>query len=257
MTDEKFIVNFLNRHYSVILDNVDVMVTENETKYKYRFDYFVTHRFNVIIGNYYIDDNRSSFDVVKGWYLGLKEKLTKDLFDYLQNNSSKYSATEGLNVILKKFGNKNKYSVDFITGYFHSYYNEFVIGPRVEKYLKNYKSGVKYQELSENFDKQLSLDTYKQVEYAKELLYKWYSKNIINNKVNEFFQELVITMGPRNWVVSWIGHGLLTKEKMHKYFIGESEIIYEFIENAYDEWYANAVVAASERYISSNSGFLI
>jgi hypothetical protein len=255
MTDEKFIENFLNRHYSVILDNLDVMVTENDTKHKYRFDFFVTHRFNVIIGNYYIDDKRSSFDVVRAWFLSLKEKLTQDLYDYLQVNGSKYSATAGLKVILKKFGNKNKYSEDFITGYFHSYYNEYVIAPRVEKYLKNYQSGIKYQELSENFDKELSLDTYKQVEYAKDLLYKWYSENVINDKVKEFFKELVITMGPRNWVVSWIGHGPLTKEKMHKYFIGESEIIYEFIENAYDEWYAEAVVLASERYISSNSGF--
>jgi hypothetical protein len=255
MTEEKFIVKFLNRHYNVKLDNLDVMVVEKETKNKYRFDFFVTHRFNVIIGNYYIDDKRSSFDVVKSWFLGLKEKLTQDLYDYLQINCYKYSATSGLNVILKKFGNKNKYSVEFITAYFHSYYNEYVIAPRVEKYLKNYQSGVKYKELSENFDKELSLDTYKQVEYAKELLYKWYSENVINDKVKEFFQELVITMGPRNWVVTWIGHGPLTKEKMHKYFIGESEIIYEFIENAYDEWYSEAVVAASERYISSNSGF--
>lgn len=255
MTDEKFIVKFLNRHYSVILDNLDVMVVEEETKNKYRFDYFVTHRFNVIIGNYYIDDKRSSFDIARGWFLDFKEKLTKDLFDYLKDYGYKYSATEGLHKILKKFGNKNKYSDDFITSYFHSYYNEYIIGPRVEKYLKNYQSGIKYQELSENFDKELSLDTYKQVEYAKDLLYKWYSQNVINDKVQEFFRELVITMGPRNWLVTWIGHGPLTKEKMHKYFIGESEIIYEFIENAYDEWYANAVVAASERYISSNSGF--
>ena len=47
-----------------------------DTKQKLKFDFFITHRFNVIIGNYYIDDKTSSFDIVKGWYLKLKEKLT-------------------------------------------------------------------------------------------------------------------------------------------------------------------------------------
>jgi hypothetical protein len=254
MTDEKFIVKFLNRNYTVMLDNIDIMVVEKDTKQKLKFDFFITHRFNVIIGNYYIDDKTSSFDIVKGWYLKLKEKLTQDLYDYLNSVGDKYGATNGLQVMLKHFNRKKQYSPDFITAYFHSYYNEYIIRPRVERYIKNYQSGVKYKELSEKFDTQLSLDTYKQVEHAKTLLYEWYSKNVIQNKIQEFFQELVITMGTRNWVVTWIGRGPLTKEKMQNYFIGETEIIYEFIEKAYDDWYSEAVVAASERYISKNSG---
>jgi hypothetical protein len=39
MTDEKFIVKFLNKNYTVMLDNVDIMVVEKDTKQKLKFDF--------------------------------------------------------------------------------------------------------------------------------------------------------------------------------------------------------------------------
>ena len=173
----------------------------------------------------------------------------------LRNMDTKFGAAETLKITLKKFKRKKEYSEGFITGYFHSYYNEYVIKPRLLEYIDKYENGLGSKALSEKFDNQLSLDTPKQQEFARDFLYDWYCKTVIGERVNDFFNQLVVTMGPRNWVVTWIGHGQLTREKMYSYFPNESEVILRFIEDSYDRWYDEAVIAASERYISSNSGF--
>ena len=45
----------------------------------------------------------------------------------LRNMDTKFGAAETLKITLKKFKRKKEYSEGFITGYFHSYYNEYVI----------------------------------------------------------------------------------------------------------------------------------
>ena len=49
------------------------------------------------------------------------------------------------------------------------------------------------KEFYEKFDNQLSLDTPKQQDFARDFLYDWYCKTIIGEKVNEFFSQLVKT----------------------------------------------------------------
>jgi hypothetical protein len=257
MTDEKFILKFLNKNYVVVLDDIDVKVKEKDTTKTFSFDYFIAHRFNLIVGNYLIDLDKTSKDVVVEWFKDKKIELVKDLFDYLSNMDTKFGAIQTLTTTLKKFKRKKQYSEKFVIGYFHSYYNDSVIKPRLLEYIGKYENGLNCKEFSENFDNQLSLDTPKQQEFARDFLYDWYCKTIIGEKVNEFFSQLVITMGPRNWVVTWIGHGQLTKEKMYRYFPNEPEIILRFISESYDKWYEEAVITASKRYINSNSGFLV
>jgi len=59
--------------------------------------------------------------------------------------------------------------------------------------------------------------------------------------------QLVITLGARNWVVTWIGHGPLSKATLLKNFMSESEVHHNFILDMYDKWYEDAVMQASER----------
>lgn len=82
----------------------------------------------------------------------------------------------------------------------------------------------------------------------------WYKDTIIDEKINDLLSQLVVTLGPRNWKVTWIGHGELTRPKIESVFGNQSPSIYEYIMKRYDVWYDSAVEKASDRLISSNYG---
>jgi hypothetical protein len=69
----------------------------------------------------------------------------------------------------------------------------------------------------------------------------------MGEKVKNILSELVITLGSRNWVVTWIGHGQLCKERFLDIFKGEDGYHHKFILDMYDKWFEEAVIHASDR----------
>lgn len=257
MTDEKFINKFLEKTYYVKIDGVSINVCEKDSHNSFSWDVFMIYHFSTIFGNYKVDSERTSTDVVSYWFKQKQITLLNDLIKELDKINLemgvKIGAADLLKSLLTKFKRKHTYSENFIITQFHQYYNEKILLPRLIEYIDSYKEGIFSKEFHDNFKNKLNLDTIKQHEYAKDFLYNWYSDQVIGDKVRDLFSEFVITMGPRNWIVTWIGQGILDKNKLLKYFKNESEEILEYIVTAYDKWYEEAVITASERIMFNNS----
>ena len=113
MTDEKFLLKFLNKNYTVVLEDIEVKVKEKDTTKSFSFDYFIVHRFNLIIGRYRINDELISTDIVVQWFKDKKIELTKHLFDYLSN-----TLANNINLKLETLtNNKSKFIEDLIKNY--------------------------------------------------------------------------------------------------------------------------------------------
>jgi hypothetical protein len=89
---------------------------------------------------------------------------------------------------------------------------------------------------------------------AREYLLKWYKDTVIDEKIDDLLSQLIITLGPRNWKVIWIGHGELNRPKIESIFGSQSPSIYSYIIKRYDEWYDSAIQIAAENLISKNFG---
>jgi hypothetical protein len=83
---------------------------------------------------------------------------------------------------------------------------------------------------------------------------KWYKDTVIDEKIDDLLSQLIITLGPRNWKVIWIGHGELNRPKIESIFGSQSPSIYSYIIKRYDEWYDSAIQIAAENLISKNFG---
>ena len=98
--------------------------------------------------------------------------------------------------------------------------------------------------------KELSLEEGFSYDYCVDKLNDWYSDKLdINSKIEEVLNQFFITLGPRNWEVRWIGHGLLTEDKVFDVF-REHESHRKRIMKLYDKWYYMAVMLASEKHMS-------
>jgi hypothetical protein len=101
--------------------------------------------------------------------------------------------------------------------------------------------------LLEDYQDEFILEHYQLIKYAKDDLNNWYAEKVIGGKVRDFLNQLVITLGPRNWIVTWIGHGPVSRAKILNNFINEGEFHHKFIIDMYDKWYEEAVIYASDK----------
>ena len=80
---------------------------------------------------------------------------------------------------------------------------------------------------------------------------EWYRNNHqLENKILEILDQFMITLGPRNWEVRWIGHGLLTEDKIYSAF-REHDFHKSFIMSIYNKWYNMAVMLATEKHMGN------
>ncbi len=91
------------------------------------------------------------------------------------------------------------------------------------------------------------------ISFAKQYLNNWYAESIIGEKIKDLLSQLVLTLGQRNWVVTWIGHGPFSKRRLLETFINESSYHHDYILNMYDKWYEDAVIEASEKAMTRHA----
>jgi hypothetical protein len=150
------------------------------------------------------------------------------------------------------FKHDKKYFSGDIIDSFKKYYRENYLLSKLNNFLDS-----KIQSEIRNFsylkadygDLLIEIDT--EEEFCINTINEWYLDNKLKPKLEDLFSQLVITMGSKNWVVTWIGHGPLDENKIIK-GLNEDEFNREYIINKYDEWYTEAVILASERALSRN-----
>jgi len=253
MTDKKIILNFIERNYAVQLSDVFKVYDKVENNI-ISVEGFYTE-IKIILGDFGEEED-NVINIVKNWVSDKKEQLVKDLDSFVK----KIDLTKGFEhiskLMFKKFSDELKYNKGFMLEYASDYYNESVLIPKLQthvKYLKNIdKNKLSYDKTISDFEHEIRFEGFKQQEFVREYLLKWYKDTVIDEKIDDLLSELVITLGPRSWKVTWIGHGELNRPKIESLFGLQSPSIYEYIMKRYDQWYETAVEIASEKLISKN-----
>ena len=244
MTDEKLILRYL-ADYELRVNALDFVVfnkTSNDTNSISNF----IHELRKI---FFFD---SSVNIFNTWYFEKKTELLKSLYSYFDTLKPKMKSQKMIKKIVKKF--YLKYSESFLTNTFNEYYFNKYLSPKLEAYKENFNESRGSLKLILDFERELLGENYKITEMVKSDLNNWYAEKFIGEKVKDFLSQLVITLGPRNWIVTWIGHGQVSKNKILNLFKDENEFHHEYILTMYDNWYDEAVIRASEKHMSNMFG---
>jgi len=237
MNDEKLILKYL-KDYELRVNALDFFVFDKTSDVSNSISNFKYHLKKI----FYFE---SSVKIFNQWYDVKKYELLQSLYSYFDTLKPKMKSEKMLRKVIKKF--YLKYHESFLTRIFNEYYfNKYLIS-KIEKYKENFNSSKGSLNLIIDFEKELLGENYKITEMVKSDLNNWYAEKHIGHKVKDFLSQLVITLGPRNWIVTWIGHGQISKNKILNQFKNENEFHHEYILTMYDNWYDEAVMETSER----------
>jgi hypothetical protein len=252
MTDEKLIHNFLDKNYYVRTSETYFVVCERDS-YKTLNISEITAIVKKIFGDFTSVDDETSIELYNKWFNLHKRLSTKKISDFVDNLDFEMGSGFLLNKVQTKFKKNEKFTSEFIENYFNDIYIEKALTPKLANIIKEFNVHHNSNDLLKPFTEELKFETIKINQYAMNHLNKWYAETIVGEKVNDILNQLVITLGPRNWIVTWIGHGKLTREKLLKDFILEDEYHHKHILRMYDKWYETAVIEASERVLNRNN----
>jgi hypothetical protein len=140
----------------------------------------------------------------------------------------------------------------YIVNTFDNYYRKNHLDKVIKDYIKTLNTNMNSQFIVDNF-KQLAIEISTHYDYCIDKVNEWYGEVVLKDKIDDLLSQLIITLGNRNWVVRWIGHGILTEDKLCESF-REHNYHKSYILKKYDEWYSTAVIAASEREVLKNKG---
>lgn len=247
MTDEKLIVDYLERNYTLKASEYSFVFFDKINKDEIIPDIFANTIFLKVFGDFKTDDSNKSLNILNEWYHIKKRTLTEKLysiFDKTINKEDKSKKT--LEKILKKCEGL-EYGKTFITNLFLEDYKDKILIPILDNYKLNINDKSGSSAMINDLETMLIGEEFKLIEFSKEYLNKWYSETIIGEKVKDFLSQLVITLGSRNWVVTWIGHGPLSKNKLLNQFSNENEVVSELIIHMYDKWYEEKIIETSEK----------
>jgi histidinol phosphatase-like enzyme len=252
MTDELLITKFLERNYTVITNNTTFVILDNNNKREMMVTDFGKH-FRKIFGDFNVDD-KNNIVFFNSWFSTKKLELSGKLYEIFDELDSNLKSRHQLDEAIKKCKKlyKDKYHVDFITNLCLDYYQQKYMVAKLDEYKLVFDTKLGSKSLIKNFEDNLILEHPKVIEFCKEYLNNWYSEKIIGDKVRDFLSQLVITLGVRNWVVTWIGHGPITKNKILDNFKNEGEFHVNHIMGMYDKWYEEKVIEASERAMKNS-----
>jgi hypothetical protein len=260
MNDKELVEKFLDRNYILVADDTYFSLKEIDTNRKVNLQKFKSEILLKIFGDF-IGEHGSCLDIFNVWFNIKSEILVKKLHDYVEEQDFSMGSVKLLNLCLKKFSNDKKslimkhdgYNTTFIKNYIENKYKEKILIPLLKKHLEEFKGTDGSRFLINSFHQNLKFETFKLQEYCVKYLNDWYCESILGNKLKTFLRELVITLGPRNWIVTWIGHGPLNRQTLLNRFPEESEEHHVYILKMFDEWYEKEVMDTSERLLNRNN----
>jgi hypothetical protein len=253
MSDE-IILKFLDRNYELKTDKNSFIIFGKKSEESFSLIEFNEH-FIKIFSDFNVDTDKSSITILHSWLSNKKRVITKVLYDLFDNldiaERSQKQLTEALKLCDKK--HKNIFNVEFITNLFLDYYYDKHITPKLIEYIKSFNCELGSKNLIDGFDVILMNEHPKLIRDSIDYMNKWYSNTFMGSKVKNILSELVITLGSRNWVVTWVGHGQLNKERFLDIFKNEDGYHHKFILDMYDKWFEETVEHVSNRIMGINT----
>lgn len=246
MSDEKIIINFLEKNYKVVTTQSDFAIADINTEQTFNVPQF-SDIFKKIIGNYTTQDGNLSIDIFNTWFNQNKLKITKKLTEYFDTMDGNLGSSVLSQQLFKPFELDSEFHHAFILNYFNDYYcNKFMI-PKITDYIGKFDRKKFSNDLVDEFHDSLIIENMFQYEFAKNYLNNWYIDEVLEEKVNDMLSQFVVTLGRTNWVVTWIGHGPITEETLRKYFIKESKEAFNYIMRMFANWYDKTIIEMSEK----------
>ena len=173
-------------------------------------------------------------------------KITKIVSELELTKGSKALKKE---IFSKMYGDMTYFATD-INKYFGVIYKEKHLDKVINDYIITLNTEMD-SNIIINQCKALELEDGEQYDYFVERLNEWYGDNVdINAKVGDILSQFFITLGPTNWQVRWIGHGLLTEDKIFEAF-KEHSYHKKHVMTLYNKWYDMAVMLASEKHMGN------
>jgi len=299
--DEKIILDLLNKNFHIVINNSgDFTVAEKNTIIYRRKEYF-KDIFITLVGDFEINETKSSLDVFYDWCEYLQRDIVKDLYEFLDTLDLKNGSTKCFEDVINKFDTSSAYSIGFLTKRFNEYYLDKFLIVQMKEFFSNFEFSKGSQlflfEIMTHFSKDLNifgatieslaleeyknrikieLDAYldtisdeinsitlinnapiyieKEIDsindYTHNYLNGCYAKTHLNDKVDRFLTELVVTLGSTNWIVTWIGHGPIDKKRLLSQFIDENTCHESYISKKYHEWFEDAILKKSEKIMN-------
>lgn len=250
-----FIREFLDKNYEVKTTDIHFSINDkisNIDSKTYSFSQF-TEVFIKLFGEF-------SIDVLDEWFNFHRDFLVQDLNEFMCSLENTDGSLVMLNKVISHFQRENgisKYHDAFIISVFNDFYKHTFTIPTLQEIKETFDNGQTSVELLNELGRRLEFETATIQEYAMNNVNKWYSDTHLGKKLDDLFKEFVVTLGPRNWIVTWIGHGVVTNHKLITEFMNETPFQHQLILNKFDHWYTEAVQEASERYMSRGSGLII
>ena len=228
MNDVIFINQYLDKNYTIITNNIGYLVKDIIDDKSMSFLDF-KKVFLKIFGDFGLCENSStSVVILNSWFNNKKRILSK--IKTICDSDYKY-----------------EFHHEFITNVFIEYYKDKHMLHKLENYVSTFDTNFGSIKMMNDFQDEFILEHEKIISFAKEYLNNWYSETVIGSKVKDLLSQLVLTLGSRNWVVTWIGHGPFSKRILLEKFINENAYHHNYILTMYDKWYEDAVIEASEK----------
>ena len=238
-----FIENKCEKYYfdKKVKPFIDSFLHENKELYDYKELIDKTLK----IFNY--DKNTNKIEkIVKSFYLEyvFKVKLDKYLFKLNLNIGS---------LILEKdfeynFANEIKTFGNLIKNNLNYFYKTNYLDKIINYFLCNLTTETTYKGNIEKFKTIINLEreSIECREYCFDRLNKWYIENVLDDKIDDFLNQLIITLGRTEWIVTWVGHGRITENEIVDKF-KEAEYHSSYITKKYDEWYFKQIIGKTEK----------
>jgi hypothetical protein len=241
MTDEQLVKSFLDKNYSLKASFVRYYVVEKQSDKE-----FSEKSFNDEISNIFghINGLKSYFEE---WFDNKKSDLLKEIYDEFGLLDFSKRSVE-LMAVLFELELSKKYDKPFVEQVFEDYYFNYILKNKIKKFIVE-----KYEEKTCSSDlirlalELLNGETPSIVEKSEAMINEWYFENVFSKKIDFFFKEAKLVLGPTNWMVIHPYYGKLNTDKLSKHFPEETIYQTSVLNKQYDDWYNEKILEVSEK----------
>lgn len=243
---EKIFINWFENQKSILAKRLSDYLDSMDGK-KYSSDYL----FDAAVKEFDMDETYKLAFIHNYFssYYEIKFLETK-ISAFLSKLDYKLGSEKLMSKLLRKFKGDLLFYSSILINKFDENYRENYLTPEVDKYISSLTKNINSKRMLDGFSL-LILENVNHKQYACDRLNDWYSSNVLDDKLEDLISQFVLTLGRRNWIVTWIGHGPVDEDKIMRVF-NEDDYHRDYVMKKFDRWYENAVIDASERAITNN-----
>jgi hypothetical protein len=242
MTDEQLVKSFLDKNYSLKASFVRYYVVEKQSDKE-----FSEKSFNDEISNIFghINGLKNYFEE---WFDNKKVELLKEIYDEFALLDFKKRSVQLIGG-LSELELSKKYDRPFIVQIFEDYYFNYVLKYKLKNFIKETYEDKKTcsSDLIRLASPILTEETPTIIEKAEAMINEWYFENVFSKKIELFFKEAKLVLGPTNWMVIHPYYGKLNTDKLSKHFPEETIYQTSVLNKQYDDWYNEKILEVSEK----------